>query len=102
MIREVNDGFGPASVKSNGVEVDCCLYADTETGEIRKYVQPFEKDANGDLKVISEFLPNLTIENHFESKEAFDASEAERKARGKKLLPENATTADFMELLRDS
>lgn len=102
MIRTITDGAGPATVRSNGVEVDYCFYADTETGEVRKHKYPFEKDANGDLVSVSEFLPGVTIENHFESKEAFEAHEVERKARGKKLLPENATTEDFMELLRDS
>lgn len=99
MIRELNDGFGPATFYSNGVEVgDCVVYANTETGEIRqrKYIDgKFTKEE----EVV--FFENLTISNHYPSKEAYAAHEAVIKSLGEEApMPENATVQDYLERLR--
>lgn len=104
MIRDMHDGLGPCTVFSNGVEVDDRLiYADTETGEVKFYKSPATKDAEGNIEVFSKVLEKLTIENAFESKEAYAAHRAVEKARielSREALPENPTTEDYMALLR--
>ena len=100
MIRELNDGYGPATCYSNGVEVgDCVIYANTETGEIRQRLLDEPKDADGSYRVESVYFENLTIRNHYPSAEAFAAHEAVIKSLGEQPMPANPTVQDYMDRL---
>jgi len=101
MIRTMVDDLGPCTVRSDGVEVERCVYADTETGKIVRHIDPLEIDDDGKPKCITEFLPNLTIENHFATQVEYICSLADREAKSA-LREDSFTYVDLDELRKFS
>lgn len=99
MIRRMDDDLGPCTVCSNGVEVESCVYADTETGKIVRHLEPLQIDENGKPKSVTEFLPNLTIENQFATQVEYICSLAVREAQSA-LREDSFTSKDLDELRR--